>query len=506
MKKKLFIHCLLVFTMALTGLMFITSCSDDESNMPFLNEVDANTAAFYEELGITDQIKAELATGEYHVHGCLAIYDQSGSQVWYAEEDCTSISPLTFKPTNLPKGKYTVVGFLTTCTKDGKMSWKLMNAEQLSTANVVTTEEGALPFTSAIGYASTTYTVGDNKSQVSLMFKSLGCIVDVRVDNFTAQSDYSSLKLNCGHQDIRRGFYLDPARSAEDRWVVMKDADTSANICDIKPGAPAAMYFTLNCGEDMSLSLNGYKDGTEESSRIASGEYVVTAGKNYIYYYDLNHLYWQPPFFGSHEDFTPWKADRDNGILVGDPCIKWGASMAEVEAYVKAKTWWMDENEELEYWDPHGWYKGYCVADTMITESYVFDEGDGTGLNVSFMVCYDTTLSPDVARTMLKNQGYVYHGKIQFPDLKPLDLYYSPDGVTEVMIYYLDNDPTWWEIFYQPTDPDDFQYILPDESAARAYDPEVSDYILSARTRGPRTRGPRTRGPRMVSPIGRSLR
>jgi hypothetical protein len=458
MKKLYFLSWFMAAVMAVAGSVFVTSCSDDEGDAPLRYGISVNTAALYNELGIADEIKKELAKGEITIVGSVLIYDETGKKVFSVDAEIASLSPLTFAPEGLADGKYTVVSFLAACSKEDGSFWRLKDAGQLSTVRVMAVDEGPYPFAAAVGSASASVTVSGGKFIANLSPKSVGSIVDVKIDNLTRESDYTLLTLMYAVDESHDGFYLDPARSGDDVWVVI---DTPYKyhklLCVIYPECTSGKFFTLTTGEQATLDLS-CSNGEGGDYVDIKGKYNLSSGGKYVYYFDMNRLNCQPPFFGSSEDFDVWKADRDNGVLVADPYTKWGCSIAEVESYVQAKQWWLAGNQEYEYWNPYGWSKWYYVAHEGLIEYYMFETKEGQNLIYSSCRCSDPALPIEAAGTSLLKQGYVYSGKIKSPEDGLYDIYFSEDGATEVMVIP-DSDGNW-RIDYQPTDPDDLQYII----------------------------------------------
>ncbi len=435
-----------------------TSCSvDDNPVAPVCGRamITVNTAALYDELENTDLVSTDLDDGKISLVDTVLIYDQTGNLVIKLGAKSSTLQPITFDSEDLFNGTYTLVVWQTAVNNQyDVLPWYISGEEQLSTVNLTTPYEnigGAF----ALGYAAATVAINNGFTNVDLQPKSLGSVVDVHVDNFTEDTGYSRLALTGGNSQYVFGCKLDPSLPEEDRWI--KGSDKSETICYIATGDTGRKVFTLTHGDNVKYVLWGLKNNKWEW--IIESYYNLGTGDKTAYYFDMKRRSWQPPFFGTPEDFEAWKADRDEGILVVDPCLDWGCSIDDVEQHVKAKQWWAYGNDKLEIWEAWGmWHKWYYVASSL-TEQYLFKTEDGQNLNVVLSICHDSSVPLDVAHNSLLKQGYTCAGKVVFPGYAPRDIYFSADGKTEVQtILYGDGR---WEIFYQPTDPDDFQYIVP---------------------------------------------
>ena len=80
---------------------------------------------------------------------------------------------------------------------------------------------------------------------------------------------------------------------------------------------------------------------------------------------------------------------------------------------------------------------------------------------VAMCICFDPTVPVNVANASLILQGYEYAGKIIYPDQPEniYDIFFSADGNIEVTTNTYEEGG--WQIFYQPTDPEDLPLIIP---------------------------------------------
>ena len=443
-----------------------TACTiDDNPVVPTSGQamITVNTAALYNELNITDLMPQTLNDGRNTIVDTVLIYNQAGNLLKKLGAETKTLQPLTIEAGDLPNGTYTLLAWQTTRDKDGKIAWFLSDEEQLSTVNLYTIYDVFL-YTRALGAASATITIEGGNTEINLSPKPLGSIIELRVDNLTEDKGYTGVTLIGPNSQYVIGCRLDPSLSEEDRWIMEREHDWFETVGKFNAGTDSQKFFTLTHGNKVWFDLYGVKeDGSSEW--LLDGGYHLGTGENAIFYFDMNCLRYQPTFFGTYEDFAVWKADRDAGILVVDPCLDWGCSIDDVVQHILTKQWWNFGNDKLELWEGLGWHNWYFIA-YLLTEHYLFETEDGQNLKLALSICHDPTVPLDVANNSLLKQGYIYSGKIAFPGQEPYDIFFSPDGQTEIqtMLY---NDGRW-QISYQPTDSNDFQYIIPaGETAAR---------------------------------------
>lgn len=441
-------------------MAMLTSCTEaDNAVIPSDGKlvITVNTASLYDELNIIDLMPQWLTPEKSAIIDSVFIYDQTGKLVSKYGVESYDIQPFTIVTHDLPLGTYTIVAWQTTRKYDGLMAWSFTGEEQLSTASLSTIYSN-IGYMWALGAVSATVTVDGARVNADLSPKSLGSIIDLRVDNVTEDWDLKDVYL-CGSASQHvLGYRFDPSLAEEDRWI-METENYYETAGRLTAGTNSEMFFTLTHGDNVRFDLYGnVNDGSQ--FWMLDGDYNLGTGENVVFYFDMDRLNWQPTFFGTHEDFTAWKADRDAGILVVDPCLEWGCSIDDVAQHVKAKQWWHDGNKELELWEGMGWHRWYYLAYSL-TEQYLFETQDGQNLTIVLSMCHDATVPISVANYSLVKQGYNYIGKIVFPNEEPRDIFFSADGKTEVQtILYGDGR---WAIFYQATDPNDFQYIIPEE-------------------------------------------
>lgn len=455
MKKNL---KLTAFSSLLLLVAAVTSCAIDNFDNPVNVDQDKrcitfNTGSLYEELGIQESMSGKvLPTGNYVITDSVLIYDQEGALVTKLGVESNTLEKKELELADLPLGTYTLILWQTAYkTTTGLKAWKVEGEESLSSVNIYT-PYNCFAYVWAVGYAAATATLDDRSQTIEMTPKALGCIMDVTIENYTEDLGFIDVAMVGGRE--YKGVYLNPSRQ-EDRWISQEGyADVPFRIYPEAEGK--GKFFTLGHGEDLTLGLRGDKEGGFDNLGECPHKTLV-AGENYTFYLDIARRNWQPPFLGSAEDFTAWKADRDAGLLVIDPCINWGCNVGDVEAYVHQKQWWKDGSTNLVA-NSNGWTRYFWVANSF-NEQYLFETEDGQGLK--YVVCqnYDPAVPIEMANYLISQQGYVYSGKILFPGAKTAyDIYFSADNETEIFVAPLSNG--LWLIAYQPTDPNDLQYIV----------------------------------------------
>jgi len=418
--------------------------------------VTVNTASLYDALGITGLMKEEaLPSGDVILTDSLLIYDLKGQLVAKLGEECDNLNPVIFEIAGLPDGSYTLVALQAAYlrTLDEK-PWVISGEELLSTASLTTIYDCfAYPY--AAGFATADVSIYGGSVDVDLSPMPIGCLVDFRIDNFTPDTGFEAISLVTSDSEGYAGIRLNPSLSERDRWI---SVEFNSEIGSLYLGEERELLFTLCHGDEITSHYWGIA-GDEEQFIETMVNQNMSVGGQYVSFFDLNRKSWQPPFFGSAGDYKVWKADRDAGLLVADPVLEWGCNFDEVERHIQAKNWWMDGNHEFEYWEDEyitGWHRWYYVAPAL-TEQYIFETEDGRNLRYAYVNCWNSPC--EVARISLLQHGFVYKGQIQIPDdSRIIDFYLSPDGQTEALlgIYGELN----WDITYQPTDPNDFQYLV----------------------------------------------
>lgn len=448
MKRILYLTAVLFAAMLASAVVSCEKDTTDDAETASLT-VSFNTGSLYEELGIHDLVAGVVAPGGgYSIIDSVLVYDQNGRLVGKTGVESSSLERKELPLEEIPEGSYTLILWQSVCRADGVRAWKTGEEETLSTLQI-TSDGASFGYQWALGVALASVTYGGQSMKVEMKPVSVGSIIDVTIDNYTEDSGYKDMAMVGGHHIS--GIYLDPFRQ-ESRWVKSEYLGVLFRLYPENQGH--SKFFTLFQGTDLNLTIRGDKnDGFDDVGSCPHK--TLTPGENYTVYFDMARSTWQPAFFGSAGDFAVWKADRDAGLLVFDPLIDWGCSLAEVAEHVYSKAWWKEQGQMT--LSGSRWYKVYWVSDTLY-EIYAFETEDGQNMNYVICHCDEPAVPIEQAQAMVLHQGYVNAGKIQFPDKDPYDLYFSEDKVTEVFIKPYEDGS--WRIIYQPTDPDDLQYII----------------------------------------------
>ena len=439
--------------------VLLTSCGKEVIPINGGAVVSINTEALYDKLAITDLMVEKLDEGGTVVTDSVVFYDQQGQFVTKQGIETNCLHPVNIILKDLPQGTYTMVAWQTV-SFGYEPWWTLIDADQLSTARIVQTYPTTISGYEAIGLYTTTLTIGSEAAIVQVDLEPMGSVVDIIADGLTPGCDYEDASLVIWSEEPRvDGFYLNPACSGEDRWVFSdrrKEKDLSFGF--ISTDMPRRTDFTLSHGEKKRVRLYGYDEKGRQL--ITSADISLSPGTHTTFYYDLDRISYQPPYTGPAAEFAEWKAKRDAGYLVSDPCVEWGTDHQMVRNRVESMMWWRYCNDDLEQ-DENGWFRYYSTA-KLLYEVYYFAEEGGKDLFRVFVFTSDDTVPLEVAVRHVALQGYEFKGVLPHPQEKELGMCYlflSADEKTEVQI--LERGAGGWEIIYMPTNPEDVAGVIP---------------------------------------------
>lgn len=456
MKKHLIIRAILALACAMT----LASACNSEKPLGQVT-VSIDKAALYDDLGITDLMNDKaIGWDDVFIVDSLLIYNEEGKLVAEVGEDTDNLNPLILEIPDLPDGRYTFVAWQ---SADNHLEhnlgscWTVQDKELLSTVSI-TTPYAIFHYPYALGYATALVAVQGGKMEVELAPRSVGCIADVWVDHFAEDSGPVKIILETTNKERCTGIRLDPALDEADRWVYL---EAYGAVGDIPAGGDRAKFFTLMHGEGLSLDFwSSEKEGDNNWYGTMPNRSMQLNG-HYIGYIDMAR-WWQQPFFGTPEDFAVWKADRDAGILVLDPLVKWGCHLDEVDQYVQSLNRY-HETGELVPQSNGSWMKSYQFDGVMSTE-YFFKTEDGQNLLEICCYFWDENMPVEMIFNTLAHQGYLYKGQIAVPGIDLSEFYLSSDGKTQVLCYPYEDGT--WDILYQPANPDDLQYLVVTQTQA----------------------------------------
>lgn len=429
--------------MAALCCLVLSFAACTRENIDTNDAITVNTAALYEELGIKSEMSQALANGTCTVTDTVLIYNQGGQLVMKLGAQSSTLQTLTFKAEGLADGTYTLV--LWQAGNPGEAAWTLSGEEQLSTANLIAPAT-PMNFALSAGYASVTATVKKGVMGAELTPKAIGSVIDVQTEELTLPAIilYDMQPQHC------IGVHLDPSFGDNGRWINELQNGTMSTVCEVEKDAPNGKFFTLSHGENMKFQISAKKTYSEDSVCVIEHK-NLSAGDNWMFYFNYARKYWQPPFLGTHEAFVPWKADRDAGYVACEPYLNWGANFAEVQQHINAKNWWNDGNEQLEFWaDPfNGWHKWYHTA-PYLTEQYIYETSNGQNLRYVLSYCWDSNVPADARNKMLEHHGFHNIGAIVQFDGITYERFLSADGVTEALAQTIAGYGNGWEVIYRP--------------------------------------------------------
>ena len=451
MNKILKLSALLFVSLLAVAVVSCKKNSPDNPDYPS-TVVSFNTGSMYEELGIKEAMAAELsAGGNFTVIDSLLVYDLKGALVTKLGVESNAFEEKKLELDDIPEGTYTLILWQSAWRKsDGIRAWKVGEEKSLSTVQI-TSDGLSFGYAWALGTASATVTPGTMSTKFDMTPRAIGSIVDVTVDNIPADAGYTNLAMIGGK--YQRGLYLDPSRG-EDCWI---GDNHSGVLFRLDPeGEGKHKFFTLVHGEDLDLFIRGDKENSFDDLGDCPHK-TLAAGENYTFYFDVARSNWQPAYFGPAGGFAAWKADRDAGLLVIDPCLDWGSDLSHVEEYVQRKHWWDYDNSEL-YQTGDLWCKAFWVADDL-KEEYHFETQDGRNLSQVIGYCDAPSVPVEVAHDMLKQKGYHYVGEVYYSDSPRAYSYYvSADQTLQatIIIDFFAN----WAIIFEPYSEEDSECVV----------------------------------------------
>ena len=458
MKKMIYLMAAVIVVLAFNACS-INDNPSTPSNPSGRAVITVNTAAMYEEVDLVDVVKRNLGN-PMCISDTVLIYDQNGHLVKKLGTVTKSLEPLTIVAEGLPNGTYTLVAWQTGYY-DYETAKPIMLAdeEELATLKLVRLKN-LLLYAHANGLAYATVTVNGNSFETTVNPKLVGSYITLKSEKACDEYSFDQLYLYRVDQ-ATKGIYLDPALTEDNRWIMGYNENKPTEFAYIENAETEYLYYTLEQGDDVQLDVYTWTrvDDHWKSNRLVhAGHHKLQEGSRMVYYIDVDRVSYQPPFCGLEDQLPAWKADRDAGILVNDPYLKWGGNLAEVEAQKKTKQYWFGGSDQIEFWEGFGWYDSYNIANDF-TEYYLFETAEGQNLTTVYCIYYRDDLSVDVFNKSLQLQGYTYLGKLHYPNTEDYyDLFLSADEKTGVVGY---GDTKSWILVYYPFDPEDLNYIVP---------------------------------------------
>ena len=409
-----------------------------------------NTAPMYEQLGIVDEIADCFDKGDM-VCATVLLYDDRGQLVATLRDSADDLLPITIENENIPNGSYTLLVLNHRNQSEGN-AWMLVDEDRLATARIET--EFGLRASWALGIAVESIKVTDGSICTEVTPQPVGSVVELRVDNLTGEQNIVYMSLNTETPAVQ-GYRLNPSLDEEDRLCV--GADKYTDILHLQKQlnevvvAQSIKYFTLNCGDNVSVNLFCRQKGLTELRQMAKGKMNLHPGSTAIFYYDFNPKMLFRQYVGSSAAFDAWLDRRNSNPYELNALVKWGAPHDDMKAHMASRGVYWDGNLCLEQWKGRGWHKWYYLANDF-HEGFIFENRYGRQLKVSRFLYEGAGVSLQQVEEALMAQGYVLHG--QTGKQIVFNLFLSADGRTEVFTW--PEEPQGWNVWFQPYDPDDF--------------------------------------------------
>lgn len=148
----------------------------------------------------------------------------------------------------------------------------------------------------------------------------------------------------------------------------------------------------------------------------------------------------------------------DSFVLI--PFLPWDAMLADLKIHLEENyaEWTVENPNALVYDEGTKRWKMSLVRGN-VQNLYYFADKEGNYLKyVSFLYNGSMPLAP--LKAEIERNGFIYQGKMDFPgnDSKECNLYLSPSGALEVQVAGWENGS--WILTFQPTDENDFQYLI----------------------------------------------
>ena len=456
----------IVRLMAVTIMCVVMcACSNDDLN-PVANDAKAvitlNTAALYEQLNTTGDMKTFLADSKNYVYATVLIYDQQGSLVEQITKKTTSLQPLEYQFESIADGTYIMVAFQTAAGEEAV--WSLADVEKLSDVRVALPVRAMLPAEVALGTASKTITISNGACKVEINAESVGSIIETQAVNYTAADELRALAQTY-YADIR-GVYLDPSRTGIDRLDIANNY--LCRFCQfgdkktILEGDLKWKGFALYTGEGIRMLLSKYNLEEDAFYTFAPAVLDMKPGGNYVFYYDNDPQQLYKTYAGTHEGLAKWLAKRNADPYALDFCMEFGSSLSDIYAYMKSNYgWWIctTPDGKLELDEQLGLWKAIYHNDNSDIR-YHFETQDGQKMCFASFDYQDKILSIDVMKAQMAKEGYIYKGYLKSPWVANVVNYvYMPeDESLEVQLTDWGNGK--WSVGFQLPDPNDLKNLI----------------------------------------------
>ena len=309
----------------ISGMLALVACKRD----PVPADDSAwgiEAAAMYEQLGIVDEVRAGLASGDYLILDSLLVYDGQGTLIARQGAQSDALGRVSMTIPDLPDGTYTFVLFQA-CSQAGNPGiWTAVDAGQLATLEIRCPDicvEGI----HALGVAKEDVTIREGAMGTALTPRAAGSIVDFQVDNYSnANFEEAFQKLptiRLYGSDYVAGFYPDSGR-----YRILPGQKKAVGY--LEDGQTNRKFFLLTDGSEMTFSVQTDYDFVYYQDTIS-----LSPGSKVACYYSFAPKTFFYACLGTPEAVEAFKAGHADEDCALYPCLQWGASRDEVDRYVK---------------------------------------------------------------------------------------------------------------------------------------------------------------------------
>lgn len=400
------------------------------------------TAVMYEQLGITDEVRAQLSSGDCHLVDSLLIYDGQEKLLARRRVQSDVLGHVSLSVPDLTDGTYTFVLFQT-CTQDGEQGcWMSVNAGQLASLQL-RPSDSRIDGIQALGVVKGTVSVRKGAIDVDLTPRAVGAIVDFQVDNVAKDSSPLWLYITSSVS----GFYP----GSGDYKVGPKEK--KALGC-LEKGQSNRRFFMLADGSEVTASVQ-----TGQGFVYFEDSLSIPPGNNAACYYCFAPKGFFNAYFGTQEGAAAFKALHEGDNCTLHPCLQWGASMEDVDFYVKNRQF--ISCGEGNVFAGNGFTGVRYQPAPGLAEECFFDT-EGKLIEVTYL--YDGAVYLDRVQSCMEEQGFKYMGYFLQEYVLIYSLYVSADEQTELVTYPLTDillaeGHTSWAATFLPFNSDDLGLI-----------------------------------------------
>jgi hypothetical protein len=426
------------------GMLALFACETDP--VPTEDSTwDIETAAMYEQLGIIDEVRTGLTSGDYLLVDSLLVYDGQGHLIARQGVQFDALGRVSMTIQDLTDGTYTFVLFQA-CSQAGKPSiWTAIDAGQLATLQI-RCPDVCVEGIQALGVAKENVTIRKGAMSTALTPRAAGSIVDFQVDNYASEKIMGmSRKLPSiwiyGNDSIA-GFNPDSGR-----YRTLPGQKKA--IGSLEDGQAHRKFFLLTDGSEMTASVQSDYDFVYFEDTIC-----LSPGSSAVCYYSFAPKTFFYACLGTPETVEAFKAGHAEEDCTLYPCLQWGASRDEVDRYVKNRPFLpAGEGDFLER--PDGITRVRYEPAPGLAELCFFDPA-GKLIEVTYSHGGPASLAS--VQSCMEKQDFKYMGSF-VQEVFVYRLYLSADEQTE-FVAYSTNDVIYaegfgeWAATFQPFNPD----------------------------------------------------